>query len=173
MSATPRIAAAILAAGTGEPQRLRELAMRVCASPCERVAVVLGAGAGAMTPVLHGLPLRIETNVLWSEGIASSIRSAVAWALRSGCDGLLLLACDHHRVTATHLERLIATYRSKGDVVASRCVHHGLGAPAVFHGTHFGRLGALTGDHGPQVIVGTTPRVVAVDWPESELDVAA
>jgi molybdenum cofactor cytidylyltransferase len=172
MLAAPRIAAAVLAAGTGDPHRLRELAMRVCASPCERVAVVLGAGAGAMTPVLHGLPLRIETNLLWSEGVASSIRSAVAWALRSGCDGLMLLACDHHHVTSTHLERLIAAYRSKRDVVASRCAH-GLGAPAVFHGTHYGRLGALTGDHGPQVIVGTTPGVVAVDWHDGELDLAA
>lgn len=172
MFASPRIAAAIVAAGTGDPQRLRELAMRVCMASCERVAVVVGAGAGALSPALHGLPIRLEANVLHPEGVASSIRAAVAWALRSGCDALLLLACDQHRVTASHLERLLAAYRAKRDLVASRC-SHGLGVPAVFHGTHFGRLAHLTGDHGAQVVVGTTPGVVAVDWPDGELELAA
>jgi molybdenum cofactor cytidylyltransferase len=172
MHPEPRIAAAILAAGTGDPHQLRDLASRVCLASCERVAVVLGASAGTLTPVLHGLPIRIETNVLHTEGIASSIRTSVSWALRSGCDALLLLACDHHRVTSSHLERLLAAYRWKQDVVASRCLH-GLSLPAVFHGTHYGRLGSLHGDCGANVIVGTTPGVVAVEWPEGELELAA
>jgi CTP:molybdopterin cytidylyltransferase MocA len=168
MSVAPRIAAAILAAGTGEPYRLRELAMRVCATSCERTAVVLGAGAGALAGALHSLPVRIETNLLHSEGQAASIRSAVAWALRGGCDALMLLSCDHHHVTTTHLERLLVAYRTNRDVVASHCVQ-GLCLPAVFHGTHYGRLAALTGERCAQVILATTPHLATVEWPEGEL----
>lgn len=167
MFADPRIAAAILAAGTTEPHAVRELAARTCMASCERVAVVLGAAAGVISPALHGLPVRIETNVLWSEGVAASIRIAVAWALRSGCDGLLLVACDQYRVSAAHLERLLAAYRSsRADVVCSRN-GHGAGLPAVFHGTLYARLGSLTGCHGAEVVVGTSPGATAVPWPDA------
>lgn len=172
MSVAPRIAAAVLAAGTADPERLRELVGRVCLAPVERVAVVLGSGAGALSPVLHGLPIRIETNVLWSEGRASTIRAAVAWALRSSCDGLLLLDGDHHRVSSTHLEKLLATYRAKHDLVASRSAH-GLDVPAIFHGSHYGRLAALHNGHGAQVILNTSPGVTAVDWHDDATELAA
>lgn len=168
MSVAPRIAAAVLAAGTADPERLRELVGRVCLASVERVAVVLGAGAGTISPALHGLPIRIETNLLWPDGHASSIRAAVAWALRSGCDALMLLACEHHRVTSTHLAKLLAMYRAKPDLVASSG-GHGLDVPAVFHGAHYGRLAALSNGHGAHVILNTSPGVSAVDWGETEI----
>lgn len=172
MHVAPRIAAAVLAAGTADPERLRELAGRVCLASVERVAVVLGAGAGALSSALHGLPIRIETNVLWSEGHASTIRAAVAWALRSGCDALLLLECAHHRVTSSHLEKLLGAYRGKHDLVATRGAH-GFEIPAVFHGTHYGRLAALSNGHGAQVILNTSPGVTGVDPHGDDAELAA
>lgn len=172
MPSPPRIAAAILAAGTGDPHRLRELATRVCAAPVERTAVVLGNSAGALAAVLHGLPLHQITNVLHPEGRAAGIRSAVGWALRSGCDALLLLACDHHHVTSHHLERLLASYREHRDIVATRCAH-GLCVPAVFHAIHFARLAGLTGERCAETVLATTPGLVTVAWPETALDLAA
>src|SRR5205085_1628033 len=130
--------------------------------------VVLGAGAGSLAGALHSLPVRLETNVLHPEGMAASIRSAVAWALRSSCDALLVLCCDHHHVTTSHLERLLVAYRANRDVVASHCAT-GLCLPAVFHGTHYGRLAALTGERCAQVVLATTPHLARVEWPEGEL----
>jgi CTP:molybdopterin cytidylyltransferase MocA len=172
MSVAPRIAAAVLASGTADPERLRELVGRVCLASVERVAVVLGAGAGIISPALHGLPIRIETNLLWSEGQASTIRAAVAWALRSGCDALMLLACEQHRVSSTHLAKLLATYRAKPDLVASSGAH-GLDVPAIFHGAHYGRLAALSNGHGAHVVLHTSPGVTAVDWRDGETELAA
>jgi CTP:molybdopterin cytidylyltransferase MocA len=172
MSTTPRIAAAVMAAGTADPERLRELVGRVCLASVERVAVVLGAGAGALSPVLHGLPIRIETNVLWPEGHASTIRAAVAWALRSGCDALMLLECVHHRMSSTHLEKLLTAYRGKRDLVATRGPH-GLDVPAIFHGSHYGRLAALSNGHGAQVILNTSPGVTEVDMRDGSSELAA
>jgi CTP:molybdopterin cytidylyltransferase MocA len=172
MPSPPRIAAAILAAGTGDPLRLRALATRVCAAPVERTAVVLGHAAGALGPVLHGLPLHLITNVLHPEGRAAGIRAAVGWALRSGCDALLLVACEHHHVSATHLEHLLAAYRTNREIVGSRCTE-GLCLPAVFHATHYARLAHLTGDANVGVVLATTPGVVAIDALETDLDLAA
>ena len=172
MPSSPRIAAAILAAGTGEPARLRALATRVCAADVERTAVVLGHSAGALGPALHGLPLHLITNVLHPEGSAAGIRTAVGWALRSGCDALLLVACEHHHVSASHLEHLLAAYRANREVVGSRCVQ-GLCLPAVFHATHYARLAHLTGDANASTVLATTPGLVAIDAPERDRELAA
>lgn len=174
MPSPPRIAAAILAAGTTtrDPHLLRELAARVCSTQVERTAVVLGHAAGALGPVLHGLPVHAITNVHHPEGRASGIRAAVGWALRSGCDALLLLACDHHHVSAQHLERLLAAYREQRDIVATRCAH-GLCLPAVFHAIHFARLAGLTGERCAETVLATTPGLVTVVWPDSALELAA
>ena len=81
-----RVVATILAP---QPTTLRSLVRALGA--CERVAVPLGANAAAVAAAVHGLPVATLPNVLWSEGIAAEIRCAVAWALRSGADGLLLV----------------------------------------------------------------------------------
>lgn len=168
----PRIAAAILAAGTGDPHRLRELAARVCASQVERTGIVLGHSSGVLAPVLHGLPVQLVTNVLHAEGRAAGIRSSVAWALRSGCDALLLLACDHHRVTSSHLDQLLAAYAANRDVVASRCAH-GLCLPAVFHATHYARLAHLSGEHSAETVLAMTPGVAPIGWTDGDIALAA
>jgi len=147
-----RIAAVVLAAGTVDAERLRELVGRVCLAPVERVAVVL---ASDFTSALQGLPVHIEANQI------SPIRAAVAWALRTGCDGLLLIEGDR-RISSSHLERLLAAYRGHHDLVGTRGAH-GLEVPAIFHGSHYGRLAALRDGHGAHVILNTSPGVTAVD----------
>ena len=168
----PRVAAAILAGGTTDPHRVRELATRVCAAPIERAAVVLGHSSGVAGPVLNGLPVHQITNLLHPEGRASAIRAAVGWALRSGCTALMLLDCDQHHVTADHLERLLTAYRTNRDIVATRCAH-GLCVPAVFHAIHFARLAGLTGERCAETVLATTPGLSTVVWPDGERELAA
>jgi hypothetical protein len=75
-------------------------------------------------------------------------------------------------VTSTHLAKLLASYRAKPDLVASIGAQ-GLDVPAVFHGSHYGRLAALSNGHGARVIVNTSPGVTAIDWREGESELAA
>jgi len=174
------VAAAILAAGAssrlGRPKQLlpfrgttllRAVVREVCAASCDRVAVVLGAYAGSVAPELDGLPVASLANVLWTEGMASSIRCGVAWAVRSRCEALLVALCDQPRLTAAHLETLLQVYRRSPGPVASRYAGT-LGAPAIFDRASFPALFALTGDAGAsRLLASATP----VDWPDGALDV--
>ena len=118
-------------------------------------------------PELDGLPVASLANVLWTEGMASSIRCAVAWAVRSSCEALLVALCDQPRLTAAHLETLLQVYRRSPGPVASRYAGT-LGAPAIFDRASFPALFALTGDAGAsRLLASATP----VDWPDGALDV--
>ena len=172
-----RIACAVLAnsaqvlmpwAGT---TRLRSIAGAVCSSTCERVGVVVGAAAGTITSALHGLPIATVPNLLWSEGTSSAIRCAVAWALRSGADGLLLVDGDQARLDRAHVDSLLAAFRETRTPVASY-VAGDVGVPAVFGIESFARLGQLTGDRDAREVLRTTPIVKAVPWPEGSIEQA-
>jgi CTP:molybdopterin cytidylyltransferase MocA len=174
------IAAALLAAGASRrlsrPKQLlpcrgaplvRAVASELSATCCDRVVVVLGAHAGVVAPALAGLPIALEVNVLWSEGIASSIRCAVAWALRAGCDRLALVACDQPRLRAAHVDALIALHRTCAGIVASR--YAGVaGTPAVFGASDFPSLVALAGDSGARHLLASAR---TIDWPAGAYDV--
>ena len=174
------IGAAILAAGgsrrLGHPKQLlpfrgttllRAVAREVCAARCDRVAVVLGAHAGAVAPTIADLPIAPLSNVLWSEGIASSIRCAVAWAMQSALDALLLVVCDQPQLTAQHVDRLIAAHRATGRAVASR-YSDVAGVPAIFGGADYPALCGLSGDIGAR---GLCAASAMIDWPEGAFDV--
>lgn len=178
-----RIAAAILAGGearrTGQPRQLqpcrgatlvRAMTYEICEASCDKVAVVLGAHAQRVRPEVADLPVVTLPNPLWSEGMASSIRAAVVWAVCVKADALALFACDQPKLTAKHVDRLCAAYRLERRSVGSYYAGV-LGVPAVFDRAEFTRLFELAGDSGVrQVLLGANP--VSVDWPEGvfELD---
>lgn len=175
-----RAGAAILAAGAsrrlGSPKQLlpyrgttllRAVIEQVCAARCDRVAVVLGAYAGRIAPELVDLPVTPIANVLWAEGIASSIRCAVAWAMAGELDALVLVVCDQPRLTSAHLDRLIGAHAVTGRAVASR--YEGIaGVPAVFGADEYAALAALSGDTGARGVVATA---ATVDWPDGAWDI--
>ena len=170
-----RVVAAILASSSdvllpwAGTTRLRSIAHEVCATSCERVAVVLGPSAGRIATAIQGLPVATLPNVLWSDGVASGTRCAVAWALRSGADGLLLLDGDQALVDRVHVESLLTAFRSTRAPVASY-VHGEVGVPAVFGIESFARLGALTGDRDAREVLRTTPIVKAIPWPQGSIE---
>jgi CTP:molybdopterin cytidylyltransferase MocA len=183
MRAPGGIACAILAAGAsrrlGRPKQLlpiqgqsllRRVAIEACGSACARVAVVLGAQAAIIAPTLAGLPVTRLENDSWSEGMASSIRRAVAWASDTQSEALILCVCDQVALTASHLDRLIGTFRgSRSSMVGS--AYGGIcGVPALFGSDRFPALRRLSGDRGAMGILRADLDTIAVSWTAGERD---
>lgn len=173
-----RVVAAILAhtedvlAPWAGSTRLRSVAQEVCATSCERVAVVLGNSSGRIASALAGLPIATLPNVLWSDGASAAIRCAVAWALRTGSDGLLLVDGEQASLGREHVEGLVSAFRASRAPVASYLFGE-VSVPAVFGIESFARLGQLTGDRDAREVLRTTSIVKAVPWPEGSIERAS
>jgi CTP:molybdopterin cytidylyltransferase MocA len=171
------VACAILAAGAsrrlGRPKQLvavggqallRRVALEACASTCSRVAVVLGAHADLISPILLGLPVTELDNGLWREGMASSIRRAVSWATHTDSGALILCVCDQVKLEAAHLDRLIATYRANPASMVASGYAGVCGVPALFARERFATLQTLYGDRGATGLLRDDPETIAVPW---------
>ncbi len=170
------IVAAVLAAGAsmrlGRPKQLialdgeplvRRAARLARASSCTEVAVVLGAHADAIAPTLDGLGVEVLENPLWPEGMGSSVRAAVGWALAECAQALLLVVCDQPRLTTAHLDALIA---HRGRVGSS---YLGVvGVPALFPAVDFPALAMVRGDRGARTLLAGA---ASIDWPDGAIDV--
>ncbi len=178
-----RVGCAVLAAGAsrrlGYPKQLalhrgvplvRWAALCATRSTAAETALVVGAHAPAVTEAVSGLPITVLDNPEWGEGIASSIRTAVAWAERQGHHGLLLALCDQPRLTPAHLSHLIQLFEQSGLAVASRYAEKNA-VPAIFPRLDFADLSGLRGDSGAGRLLNGGAIVVDVSWPDGAVDV--
>jgi molybdenum cofactor cytidylyltransferase len=176
--------AVVLAAGAsrrfGSPKQLvqferKPLIQRVIAGATElagsAVTVVLGAYAAEIAATLAPGTAGIIVNREWQEGIASSIRAAVA-RLPGACDGVLLLLADQPLVGSHSLGRLAAAWRRQPrSIIASR-YRAVTGVPAIFPRWCFSDLAALRGDQGARLVLRRYPdHVVRLAHPEAEVDI--
>jgi molybdenum cofactor cytidylyltransferase len=181
-----RLGAMILAAGAsrrmGRPKALLEIGGRslvvraaeaALASPVWPVAVVLGAEAAKIRPVLARLPVLIVENPAWAEGMASSLRAGLATLRQFSrhLDGVLVGLCDQPAFSAATVSQLMAAQAETGRTIAAARYGGRCGAPALFGQEHFAALAALTGDEGARLLLNGEPgRVAAVDLPELAAD---
>ncbi len=162
---SPALHAVVLAAGGssrfGSPKQLvrvygHALLHRAVANAVEvagrAVTVVLGAYASELAPLLRHSSASIVVNREWQEGIASSIRAAVA-RLPAGCDGVLLTLADQAAVSVDDLTRLIAAWRSDPRCIAASRYEATTGVPAIFPRPDFSELAALRGDRGARDLI--------------------
>ncbi len=178
------IGCAILAAGAGRrfggPKQLatiggtsllRRSAEAVCPSSCAAVAVVLGARASDLWPVLDGLPVDRIDNPRWTEGMATSIHCAVDWARRRALPALLIAVADQPGLTTAHIEALVAASGAGRGLTASSYAGI-LGVPALFPSGYFGALEGLSGDAGARALLRASGAAVTpVSWPIGAFDV--
>jgi len=180
---SPRVACAVLAAGAsrrlGHPKQLtmhrgeplvRLAAQCACDSRAAHAAVVVGAHAGSVRAALGTLPIAVAANPDWGQGMGSSIRVAASWAEQHGSDALLLVLCDQPRLSAGHLDRLIAEFECSGLPVASHYAHKSA-VPALFPRWLFGALETLVGDRGASRLLNDGRPVRRVSWADGEFDV--
>jgi molybdenum cofactor cytidylyltransferase len=135
------------------------------------VVVVLGAHAAELTPLLRHSSATVVINRDWREGLASSIRTAVA-RLPSSCTAVLLTLADQASVTSEDLRRLTSAWRRQTGYIAA--AHYGMttGVPAIFPRSTFSDLLELRGDVGARALLQRNPdRVVRVPMPRAAVDV--
>jgi CTP:molybdopterin cytidylyltransferase MocA len=155
----------------GERALLARNAAEVCAAPVDGVAVVLGAAADECARALSGVPVTLLRDPNWSEGVASSIRLATAWAERAGASGLLLCLRDQVGLDAAHVTRLVATHFATCRGLVASSYRGALGAPALFPRRLFPELRALTGDRGARSVIRLHLDAVPIDWSAGARDI--
>lgn len=163
----PRVAAVVLAAGRGQrfgkdskllaPFRGRPLVRAAVeaalASQASPVMVVGGHRRDAVEAALASLPVQMLANPDHGLGLSSSLRTGLL-ALPGDVDGALVLLGDMPRVTAAHLDRLIAAFADAGGESVCVPTHGGRrGNPVLWPARYFPRLLAIEGDRGGRALL--------------------
>jgi molybdenum cofactor cytidylyltransferase len=173
----------LLAAGAsrrlGTPKQLLRLggeplvhrAARIALEAGDRVLVVGGHRWPEVARALEDLPVERLYNPQWEEGMASSLRAAVAALGGPGAAvrGALFLVCDQPRLEASLLSSLLEAHRQDPEALVA-CLYGGtVGIPALVPRRCFGALAALAGDQGARALLRAGP-VTGIPFPGGELD---
>ncbi|HKU38332.1 MAG TPA: nucleotidyltransferase family protein [Polyangiales bacterium] len=176
------LACTLLAAGgssrLGRPKQLlrrggvslvAHVLQQLRAAEAERYAVVLGCERERVETELATGGCELLDNPEWREGIAASIRVAVAWAERVRADALLLAVCDQPRLAAEHVAALCAMHAAHGGAVASGYAAV-RGTPAIVPASWYAALSELRGERGAGALLRRSLEVRVVEWPDGAVD---
>lgn len=175
----PRIEAVVLAAGRstryGAPNKLIAdldgqplVGHAVAAARGSRVSsvvVVTGHDPAAVAKALDGQPVRFVANPDYRLGLSTSLRAGIA-AVSASADGAIVCLGDMPRITAGHIDRLIAAFAPKEGRSIVVPTHEGKrGNPVLFGRQHFAELiEDVAGDTGARHVIGRHgDEVVEVD----------
>ncbi|GAA3780744.1 NTP transferase domain-containing protein [Streptomyces phyllanthi] len=115
---------------------------------CDRIHVVLGAGADAVREraVLPGCVL--VDNPEWAGGMGSSLRAGLESLAGTGARAALVLLVDQPGIGPQAVARVRAAYRS-GESLAAAAYDGERGHPVLFGAAHWAGIAAsATGDRG-------------------------
>jgi molybdenum cofactor cytidylyltransferase len=167
MSEPPKVAAVLLAAGTGSRFRaenpdvaskltavsngepiVRRVAKSALASSARPLIVVTGFARSAIMEALGDVDAEFVFNPLFATGLASSLIAGLA-RVPNDCDGALILLGDMPRVTPADLDRLIAAFAAHRDCPAVVPTSRGVrGNPVLLSRALFEAASRSTGDQG-------------------------
>jgi molybdenum cofactor cytidylyltransferase len=163
----PRIAALVLAAGRstrmapankltveidGVPMARRAVdAAR--ASQAEPVVAVIGHDAPRVRDALAGSTVTIVENPDYAAGLSTSLRVGLA-ALPAQLDGVVVMLGDMPRVSARHIDRLIAAFNpTEGRAICVPTHRAKRGNPVLWDARFFAEMQALAGDAGARSLL--------------------
>jgi molybdenum cofactor cytidylyltransferase len=164
----PRIAAIILAAGRstryGAANKLlqdldgmaivRRVALAALESRAQSVTIVLGHEGDRVADALAGLDVKLVRNAEYAQGLSTSLKAGLA-SLPADVDGAIVCLGDMPRITAEHIDRLIAAFAPKEGRSIAVPVHKGKrGNPVLFGRTLFAEILEAEGDTGAKHLIG-------------------
>lgn len=186
-AAGPRVAALVLAAGRstrmgtdnkllveidGVPMALRAVnAAR--ASLASSVTVVVGHQAGEVGAALAPTGADIVNNPDYAQGMSTSLRHGIA-ALPADADAMLVVLGDMPRISARHLDRLIAAFDPADPAILVPEKDGRRGNPILWPREFFPAMSAISGDQGARGLLEQNAhrvRRVAIDDDAIFLDI--
>ena len=136
-------------------------------SGAEEVVVIVGANKEQVTQKLARFPVRAVENVLWREGMSSSIIDGIE---ELDMNVAVIMTCDQPLITSDHLHALAAG--TAHAPVAASSYDGVLGVPCAFTRETFGELLKLEGDDGARDLIRSRRWAVhAVPFEGGSLDV--
>jgi len=165
---TPKVAVVVLAAGQSRRMgRINKLVETLGSKPlvawpvdaalasrAVEVVVVTGNEPARVEQALVGRDVRLVHNALFADGLASSLKTGIQ-SLGSDVDGALILLGDMPRLTAQHLDRLIAAFEPEAQTtIVVPTVDGKRGNPVLWGRRHFEAIMALEGDVGARHLIG-------------------
>jgi len=135
----------------GQPM-LRRVAEAACASRVTQVVVVIGADAVQVREALAGLPVCVQYNPEWVEGIATSLSAGIR-ALSPDARAALVVLADHPGLSARLIDRLVEGYLHAGAAIVAPVYRGRRGHPVLFARTLFPELLRLHGDEGARSLL--------------------
>ncbi|KON81293.1 molybdopterin-binding/glycosyltransferase family 2 protein [Azoarcus sp. PA01] len=165
-SAGPRVAALVLAAGRsarmgaankllievgGVPMVLR--AVNAARASCaESVTVVVGHEAEAVGSALAASGATLVPNPDHAQGMSSSLRHGIA-ALPDDIDAVIVLLGDMPRITAEHVDRLIAAFDPAAPAIVMPEKGGRRGNPILWPREFFAAMAQIAGDQGARSLL--------------------
>ncbi len=134
----------------GEP--LLRRVIRCAAPAAERTWVILGAHAREIEPLLTRSPVTTYFNMLWHEGISSSIRAGIE-LLPHSCTAVMLVLADQPLIRTLDYTRLAQAWRAAPTTIVAAGYGTHAGAPAIFPRRFFSELQQLKGDVGAKSLL--------------------
>ncbi len=144
----------LLAEFDGEPL-VRLSAKRLAESSARPVVAVLGHQAEEVRDAIGDVAIGCIDNPDFASGLASSLKAGIR-ALGSSTEGVLVMLADMPGVTATDLDRMIATFRRHGGQAVVRATAGGQrGNPVILPAALVARVDELEGDTGARHLIET------------------
>lgn len=129
----------------------------------DELVVVVGNEAERVRRALDGLTVRVVENPGWSEGQASSLRTAFA-ALSRTVEGAIVVLGDQPGIDPSVFTALKERWRSAATAIVAPRYRGTISPPILFARTIFAEIAALRGDVGARAVVERDPaRVSFID----------
>jgi molybdenum cofactor cytidylyltransferase len=177
----PRIAAVVLAAGRSSRMApanklLTEIDGRAMveravdaalASQARPVVVVTGHEGSRVRDALASRDVAVIANPDYAQGLSTSIRAGLD-KLPEGVDGAVFILADMPRVSAAHIDRLIAAFNpAEGRSICVPTYRAKRGNPVLWSSRYFAAMQALEGDTGARGLLGEhADQVCEVEMPD-------